>query len=139
MGNPIPFNQAVIDEFRTNGGRVSRLPNGNPLLLLTTTGAKSGLPRTSPVGYSTEGDRLIIAATGMTGEGSYPQWYYNLLAHPIVTIERGTERFQARGTVVTGQERERLFEQHATLMPIFREYVRRTSRIPPMILLERLG
>lgn len=139
MDNPIPFNQAVIDEFRVNGGRVSRLSNGNPLLLLTTTGAKSGLPRTSPVGYSTEGDRLIIAATGMTGEGTYPQWYYNLLAHPIVTVERGRERFQARATVVTGQERERLFEQHATLMPVFRAYVRRTSRIPPMILLERVG
>ncbi len=75
----------------------------------------------------------------MTGEGTHPQWYYNLLAHSTVTVERGTERFQARATVVTGTERECLFEQHTTLMPVFREYVRRTSRLPPMILLERVG
>jgi hypothetical protein len=72
MDNPLPFNQAVIDEVRANGGRVSRLSYGNPLLLPTTTGAKSGLPRTSPVGYSTQDDRLIIAATDITDEGSYP-------------------------------------------------------------------
>src|SRR5579884_258791 len=134
MSNPDNFNQMVIDSFRANGGKV----NGpNPLILLTTTGAKSGQPRTNPIAYSTDGDRIIILAS-KGGAPTNPDWYYNLLANPVVTVELGTEHFQARAAVATGQERERLFAQHVALMPGFAEYQHKTSRQIPVIILERM-
>lgn len=129
------YNQAVIETFRANGGKV---PGPNRLLLLTTTGAKSGQPRTSPVAYSTDGDRLVIAAS-KAGAPTNPDWYFNLLANPIVTVELGTERFQARASVAEGHERERLYARHAELMPGFAEYLKKTTRQIPVVLLARLG
>lgn len=134
MSSPGNFNQMVIQQFRANGGKV----NGpNPLILLTTTGAKSGQPRTIPVAYSTDGDRLVIVAS-KGGGPTNPDWYFNLLAHPIVTVELGTETFQARATVVTGAERDRLYAHHAALTPGFADYEKKTTRRIPVIVLERL-
>jgi deazaflavin-dependent oxidoreductase (nitroreductase family) len=134
MSNPGNFNQTVIDTFRANGGKV----NGpNPLILLTTIGARSGQPRTNPIAYSTDGDRIIILAS-KGGAPTNPDWYYNLLANPVVTVELGTERFQARATIATGEERERLFAHHAELMPGFAEYRQKTTRQIPVIILERI-
>jgi deazaflavin-dependent oxidoreductase (nitroreductase family) len=111
------------------------------LLLLTTTGARSGEPRTTPVAYSTDGDRFIILAS-KGGAPTNPAWYFNLVAHPTVTVELGTgqslERFQARATVAEGQERERLFAHHAGLMPGFADYQEKTTRQIPVIILERI-
>src|SRR5262245_29487663 len=84
-------NQGVISEFRANGGKES-------LLLLTTTGAKSGLPRITPLVYTTDGDRIIIIAS-KGGAPSHPDWYYNLIAHPEATVELGREQFQVRASV----------------------------------------
>ncbi len=128
------YNQIVIQQFRANGGKV----NGpNQLILLTTIGAKSHQPRTTPVAYSTDGDRLVIVAS-KAGAPTNPDWYYNLLANPIVTVELGTEKFQARATVVTGEERDRLYARHAELMPGFAEYPKKTTRQIPVIVLERI-
>ncbi len=128
------YNQIVIQQFRANGGKV----NGpNQLILLTTIGAKSHQPRTTPVAYSTDGDRLVIVAS-KAGAPTNPDWYYNLLANPIVTVELGTEKFQARATVVTGEERNRLYARHAELMPGFAEYPKKTTRQIPVIVLERI-
>lgn len=136
MSGPGNYNQVVIETFRANKGVVS---GPNRLILLTTTGAKSGLPRTSPVAYSTDGNRLVIAAS-KGGAPTNPDWYVNLVANPIVTVELGTEKFQARATVVTDEaERERLYARHAELMPGFAEYPKKTSRKIPIVLLERLG
>jgi deazaflavin-dependent oxidoreductase (nitroreductase family) len=135
MSSPNNYNQQVIDTFRANGGNI---PGPNKLLLLTTTGAKSGQPRILPLAYSTDGDRLVILAS-KGGAPTNPDWYYNLLANPIVTVELGTEKFQARATVVEGAERERLFDQHAALMPGFAEYRQKTTRQIPVILLTRIG
>jgi len=136
MSAPTNYNQAVIEQFRANGGKVQ---GPNHLLLLTTTGAKSGQPRTMPLAYSTDGDRLVILAS-KGGAPTNPDWYYNLLANPVVTVELGTETFQARATAVTdAQERERLYAQHAKLMPGFAEYQQKTTREIPVILLERIG
>lgn len=135
MSYPGNYNQIVIEKFRANGGNVG---GPNALLLLTTTGAKSGQPRTAPVAYSRDGDHLVIIAS-KAGGPTNPDWYHNLLANPIVTVELGNERFQARASVAEGQERERLYDQHATLMPGFAEYKQKTTRQIPVILLDRIG
>jgi deazaflavin-dependent oxidoreductase (nitroreductase family) len=135
MSTPGNYNQQVIEQFRANGGEV-RGPN--KLLLLTTTGAKSGQPRTSPLAYSTDGNHLIVLAS-KAGAPTNPDWYFNLLANSIVTVEVGTERFQARATVAEGEERARLYAQHVALMPGFGEYEQKTTRQIPVIILERIG
>jgi deazaflavin-dependent oxidoreductase (nitroreductase family) len=134
MSRPTNYNQQVIDEFRANGGKVTTNPY--PLLLLTTIGAKSGQPRTTPVAYSKDGDNLVIIAS-KGGAPTNPDWYYNLLANPIVTVELGTETFPARATVVEGAERDRLYAQHAAQMPGFAEYQRKTPRQIPVVILTR--
>ena len=136
MSAPTNYNQQVIETFRANKG-VVRGPN--QLILLTTTGAKSGQPRTSPVAYSTDGDRLVIVAS-KGGAPTNPAWYFNLLANPIVTVELGAETFQARASVVADeQERERLYAHHAELMPGFADYPPKTTRKIPVIVLERIS
>jgi len=135
MSDPRDYNQTVIKTFRASGGAVG---GAAPLLLLTTTGAKSGRPHTTPVAYSTDGDHLVIIAS-KGGAPTHPDWFHNLLANPIVAVELGTERFQARATVTEGQERERLYAQHAALMPGFAEYQQKTARQIPVVLLDRLA
>lgn len=135
MSSPKNFNQAIIDQFRANGGNVD---GPNPLLLLTTTGARSHQPHTTPVAYSTDGDHLVIVAS-KGGAPTNPDWYHNLRANPMVTVELGTERFQARASIATGAERERLFAQHVALMPGFATYQRNTTRQIPVVVLERTG
>ncbi|MDQ6602538.1 MAG: nitroreductase family deazaflavin-dependent oxidoreductase [Chloroflexota bacterium] len=138
MSSPNDFNQQVIAEFRANEGKVGGPFAGSPMVLLTTTGAKSGKERTSPLVYTTDGDRIIIIAS-KAGAPTSPDWYYNLVANPTVTVEIGTERFQARATVAEGAERDRLFDQQATQMPGFAEYQKKTTRQIPVVVLERAG
>src|SRR5262245_1407507 len=97
------FNQKVIAECRANGGKVRPPFAGAPMLLLTTTGAKSGQQRTTPLVHTTDGDDLVVLAS-KGGAPNHPAWYHNLVANPTVTIERGTERFEARARVATGEE-----------------------------------
>ncbi len=133
------FNQAVIDEFRANAGRVGGYFAGANMLLLHTIGAKSGQPRTTPLVYVTDGARFVVIAS-KGGADSNPDWYYNLLTHPIVTVELGTEQFQARATAVTAEpERSRLYAQMVAHRPGFAEYEQKTTRTIPAILLERVG
>ena len=129
------FNQHVIDEFRANDGVVSG--RGSSLLLLTTTGAKSGRQHTTPLAYTRDGDRYIILAS-KGGAPTNPAWYHNLVAHPEVTVEVGGETFQSRASVAEGAERERLFNQMAAKMPGFADYQRNTTRQIPVILLTRI-
>lgn len=138
MATTKSFNEQLIDEFRENGGSVGGPFEGRPMMLLTTTGAKSGQPRTHPLVYTTDGDRMVIIAS-KGGADDNPAWYHNLLANPVVTIEVGTERYQARARVTEGEERRRLFDQQAAIMPTFAEYERKTSRVIPVIVLERVG
>jgi deazaflavin-dependent oxidoreductase (nitroreductase family) len=136
MSGPGNYNQTIIETFRANSGKV---PGWTRLLLLTTTGAKTGAPRTHPLAYSTDGDSLVIAAS-KGGAPTHPSWYSNLLANPIVTVELGPERFKARATAVTdGAERDRLYAQHAELMPGFAEYEKKTTRKIPVVLLQRIS
>jgi deazaflavin-dependent oxidoreductase (nitroreductase family) len=132
------FNRQLIEEYRANGGKVTGIFAGAPLLLLTTTGARSGQPRVAPLAYTMDNGRwVVIASKG--GAPTHPDWYHNLRANPEVTVEVGTETFPARATVVEGSERQRLFDQMAVQMPGFGEYQRNTTRKLPVIVLERAG
>lgn len=137
MSNPNDFNQQIIAAYRASGGQsTGPFPPGS-LILLNTVGAKSGQPRTNPLVFTTDGDRLVIIAS-KAGAPTNPDWYYNVLAQPLVTVEQGNEKFQARAVVPTGAERDRLYMQMAALMPQFAEYERNTSRQMPVIVLERM-
>jgi deazaflavin-dependent oxidoreductase (nitroreductase family) len=132
------FNQGVMKEFRDNGGKVLSGPFVNaPLLLLTTTGAKSGKPFTTPLVYTKDGDRIVIIAS-KGGFPTHPAWYHNLKAHPTVTLELGKEKFQAKANITKDPERQRLFDAQAKVMPNFDEYQKNTTRQIPVIVLERM-
>ncbi len=132
------FNQKIIEEFRSNGGKVGGPFEGGTILLLTTTGAKSGQSRTNPLVYVTDGDNIAIIAS-KAGAPTNPDWYHNLVANPIVTIERGTETFQARATIAAEPERTRLYDQMVAQMPGFAEYQRNTTRRIPVVVLEKIA
>lgn len=135
MSAPINYNQTVIETFRNNGGKVQ---GGMNLLLLTTTGAKSGQPRIAPLAYSTDGDRYVVAAS-KGGAPTNPDWFFNILANPEVTLEVGDEKFEARAIIADDEERDRLYARHAELMPGFAEYETKTTRRIPIVLLERVA
>jgi deazaflavin-dependent oxidoreductase (nitroreductase family) len=129
-------NRAIIEEFRSHGGKVGGRFADMPLLLLHTRGAKSQEPRVNPVAYSTDGDKFVIVAS-KGGGPTNPDWYYNLVANPLVEVELGNGKFRARAVVAAEPERSRLYARHADAMPAFAEYERRTKRVIPVILLER--
>jgi len=130
------WNRSTIEEFRANGGKVGGMWEGKPLLLLTTTGAKSGQRRTNPTMYLRDGDRLLVFAS-KGGAPTSPDWYHNLLAHPQVTVEVGPESYEATATVLSGEERDRLYARQAQLFPQFADYQAKTTRKIPVIALER--
>lgn len=131
--------RALIDDVRAHGGRVTAGPFvGRPILLLTTTGARTSQPRLAPLVYSRNGDRYVIAAS-KGGAPTNPAWFANLVAHPVVTVEAGGDTFEARATVASGPERDRLWAAHVAEHPGFAAYEARTTRVIPMILLERVG
>ncbi|MGB4862053.1 MAG: nitroreductase family deazaflavin-dependent oxidoreductase [Tepidiformaceae bacterium] len=130
------FNLNIIKEFRANGGQTSGPFKGAQLLLLTTTGAKSGKEGTTPLVYTKDGDNFVIIAS-MGGAPKNPAWYHNIKANPEVTLEVGTEKFQAKASEATGPERERLYAQQAAMMPAFNEYKEKTSRTIPVVVLSR--
>jgi deazaflavin-dependent oxidoreductase (nitroreductase family) len=129
-------NRPVIEEFRANGGKVGRPYAGVPLLLLTTTGAKSGTQRINPLAYNTDRERLVVLAS-KAGAPTHPDWYHNLVAHPDVSVEVGNESFEARATVVEGAERDELYAKRVAVMPIFAEYQAKITRTIPVVVLTR--
>ena len=129
------FNRTVIDEFRQTGGKVGGQFEGAPMILITHTGAQSGKTYTTPLVYTRDGDRYVIIAS-KGGAPQHPQWFRNLVAHPDVTVEVGTERFPARAIVTEGDERARLFRAQADLMPNFDDYAKATSREIPVVVIE---
>lgn len=130
-------NKAIIEEFRANEGKVGGQFADRSLLLLHTIGAKSRLPRINPLVYMADGERLVVLAS-KGGAPTNPDWYYNLVANPEVSVEVGTEQFQARATVAPEPERTKLYEQMVTLNPGFAEYQRKTTRTIPVIILTRM-
>jgi deazaflavin-dependent oxidoreductase (nitroreductase family) len=134
---PPGFDAELIEQFRANDGRLLTGPfAGRTLLLLTTTGAKTGRSLTKPLAFSRDGDRYVVIAS-KAGSPTNPAWYHNLVANPRVVVEVGPERFEAQASVAEGVERERLYAQQAGALPVFADYQRRTSRQIPVIVLER--
>lgn len=130
------FNRNVITEFRTNGGKVGGMFAGVPMLLLTTTGAKSGQARVAPLAFTKDGDRYVIIAS-KGGAPTHPDWFHNIAANGAVTLEVGDETFPARAEIAVEPERRRLYDAQAAAMPNFAEYEKNTSRIIPVITLTR--
>jgi len=127
-------NVQIVDEFRTNKGKVGGRFEGKTLLLLHTRGAKSGQERINPVAYVKDGDRFaVIASKG--GAPTNPDWYYNILANPLVTVEMGTKTFQAHAKPAEEPERTRLYNKMVDMMPGFDDYRRKTRRVIPVIVL----
>ncbi len=138
MADMSDFNNKVIEEFRANDGQVGGPFEGAPVLLLTSTGAKSGEQRTTPVMYLPDGDRFVIFAS-KAGADTHPAWYHNLVANPAATVEVGSDTVEAEAVVTEGEERERLFRKQAELYPQFADYESKTSRVIPVVALQPKG
>ena len=136
--DPEDWTRNLIADMRAHGGRPASGPMaGKPLAILTTTGAKTGEPRTAIVTYHEEGGRWAIAAS-KGGAPAHPAWFRNLEAHPEAVIEVDNRTVPVRATIVTGPERDRLWNDHVAALPEFGEYPKKTDRVIPMILLERI-
>ena len=131
------MNKQIIDEFRANDGKVGGYFVNNTLLLLHTTGAKSGKERVNPLATIEDGDRLVIVAS-KGGAPTNPDWYHNLVANPVVGVEYGTQEFQAQATVTSEPERTELFQKMVSKMPGFSEYEKRAIRVIPVVTLSRI-
>ena len=130
------FNTKIIREFRENGGVVGGPFEGAQLLILHTTGAKSGAVRENPVVYKDLGGSYAVFAS-KAGAPTNPDWYYNLLAHPAVEAEIGTEKKSLTARVADPQEREKIWVPWKTANPGFAEYEAKTDRVIPVVILER--
>ena len=128
------YDAAIIEEFRANAGRLGGSWEGRDLLLLTTTGRKSGRPHTKPMVYTRDGDRLLVYAS-KGGAPSHPDWYLNLAAEPHVVVEVGPDRYDAIATPLEGEARDREFAAQAERNPVFADYERKTSRVIPVVAL----
>lgn len=132
------WNAQISKEFRENDGKVGGNFEGAPMVLLNTTGAKSGQTRTNPLVALVEDDRVFVFAS-KAGAPTNPDWYHNVVANPRVTVEQGTERYEADAIVVEGNERDRLFDIQKERMPGFADYEASTDRVIPVIELQRAG
>lgn len=130
------WNQQIIEEFRASGGHVGREFGGSKLLLLLRTkGAKTGRERINPVVYlPVDGGYAVFATKG--GAPTNPDWYYNLVANPDVTVEVGSETMPATARVAEGEERERIWAKQKRAAPGFAEYEKTTDRTIPVVILQ---
>lgn len=130
------YNAKIIEEFRANAGRVGGHWEGRDLLLLTTTGRKSGKQHTTPMVYTRDGDRLLVYAS-KGGAPSHPDWYVNLDADPHVVVEVGPDRYDAIASTLDRAERDRAYAAQAERFPTFAEYQEKTDRVIPVVALAR--
>jgi deazaflavin-dependent oxidoreductase (nitroreductase family) len=128
------WNSQIIAEFRANGGKVGGPYEGGDLLLLTTTGARSGKRHTVPLSYLADGERLIVSSFIDT---TYPAWYHNLRANPGVTIERGTQTFAATAIVPTGEAREQLWARVTQQWPTLIDHQAKATILLPLVVFQR--
>ena len=132
------FNTQVIEEFRANDGRVGGMFEGAPMILVTHTGRRSGKAYTTPLVYTRDGDDYVIIAS-KGGADTHPAWYLNIKDNPRVRVEVGGESFDAVARIIeSGDERDRLYDAQAELMPNFKEYAEGTDRVIPVVVLSRV-
>ncbi len=134
--NPNDWNKQIIEEFHANAGKVGGPFEGATLLLLHTIGAKSGQPRINPLVYYSENGRIFIFAS-KAGAPTNPDWYHNIVAHPDVNVEIGTEEFPVTGVVLGEKERDEIYAKNAVQNPGFAEYEKKTTRKIPVVELVR--
>ncbi|MEV6773948.1 nitroreductase family deazaflavin-dependent oxidoreductase [Nocardia sp. NPDC051030] len=133
------FNANVIEEFRANAGKVGGMFEGNQnMVLITTTGAKSGRAITNPLVKLPDGDRIVLIASN-GGADKHPAWYHNLRANPEFTVETGTETYTAKAEFITGPERDQLYARMVEIMPGFADYEAGTDRVIPVVGARRVG
>jgi deazaflavin-dependent oxidoreductase (nitroreductase family) len=130
----LAYNQGIISEFRANQGVVSQPPF--PILLLTTTGARTGRPVTVPLGFGVDDSGRVFVVASKAGAPKHPAWFHNLRANPSVTVELGDRSFQARAVVTAGEERDLLYGLASGAVAAFSEYEKNTDRVFPVIVLE---
>jgi deazaflavin-dependent oxidoreductase (nitroreductase family) len=130
------YNRQLIEEFRANRGKSDGPMAGRRLLLLNTTGARSGQRRTTPMMYIPDDDHLIVLASN-AGAPKHPDWYHNLVAHPEVTVEVGNETFDATAVVTEGPERQRIWTKVVAQYPFFADHQAKITRQIPVIVLKR--
>ena len=135
MSEAQSWNEKVIDEFRANGGKVGGMFEGMPLVLLHTTGAKTGQERIAPLVCRQEGERVYVFAS-KGGAPTNPDWFRNIEDNPIVSIEIGTEKREVRATVLPRAERDDIYAKHAAQYEGFANYQKGTDRIIPVIALD---
>jgi deazaflavin-dependent oxidoreductase (nitroreductase family) len=136
MAEANDWNSQIIEEFRANAGKVGGQFEGAPLLLLASTGAKSGEQRVHPMMYLTEGDRLYVFAS-KAGAPTNPDWYHNLVAHPAASVEVGADTYDVVASVLAGDERDRVYAEQASRYPGFAEYQANIERTIPVVALDR--
>lgn len=137
--DPNDFNSQVIAQLRAAGGRLTEGPFAHaPLLVLHTTGRRSGATRLNPVMYLEEGGRVYVFAS-RGGDDHHPDWYLNLLAQPEVAVERNGETYPARAVVLEGDERARVYAVQAAAYPQFAQYQEKTARVIPVVELVPVG
>ncbi len=129
--DPVALNRKIIADYRAYAGNVAGFGGPSRMLLLTTVGARTGEPRTAPMMYVRDGDRLVVFASN-AGAERHPSWFHNVVAHPEVTVEVGGERFEATAAVTGGEERDRLWR----MFP-FPEHQERAGRPIPVVALQR--
>jgi len=127
--------RGVVEEFRATNGKMN---DGRPVVLITVTGRKTGRRILKPLVYLRDGDRLVIFGT-KGGSPTHPEWYLNLAANPVITVEVGNEKYEARATTLTGEERDELWAKQVAAMPPFGDFQARTTRQIPVVRLERLA
>ncbi|MEI5527992.1 nitroreductase/quinone reductase family protein [Streptomyces brasiliscabiei] len=135
---PNPFNQQVIDEFRARHGEVGGYFEGARLILLTTTGARTGNRHTTPLGYLPDGDGTILVIASAGGSPKHPDWYRNITADPRVTVESGVFTYEAEAVVLDGEERDRAFARAVESEPGWAEYQAKTDRTIPVVALREI-
>jgi deazaflavin-dependent oxidoreductase (nitroreductase family) len=130
------WNQQIIAEFRANGGKVASFGDA-PVVILHSTGAKSGKERENPLVALVEGDDMYLIAS-KAGAPTHPDWYHNLKANPRAEIEYGTERFAVEATEITGAERDAVYARQVAVQPGFADYEKATTRVIPVFSLTRV-
>jgi deazaflavin-dependent oxidoreductase (nitroreductase family) len=130
---PNDFNQQIIDEFRANGGRVGGFFEGARLLLLTTTGARSGSRHTVPLGYLPDGGARVLVIGSAGGAAKHPDWFHNVVADARVHVENGAFSYDATAVVLEGAERDAAFARAAEADPGWADYQARTTRVIPVV------
>ncbi len=136
---PIDFNQQVIEEFRANGGQVGGYFEGARLLLLTTVGARSGTPHTTPLGYLPDGTERVLVIASAGGAPRDPAWFHNLVANPQVTVEAGVFTYEAEAVVLIGAERDEAFARAAEADPGWADYETKSGRTLPVVALQQVS